>query len=90
MLVYDWMWWGHLTIQNLTWRCVEVCGRAWRDVQRCAEVCAEVHGGVCRGMQRYSEMCGGVCGSVQRCARRCAEVVGKKSGFYVRFLNAGI
>ena len=82
----------------------EVCGGAWRDMQRCAEVCAEVHGGVCRGMQRYTEMCGGVCGSVQKCRRcvevcrgvqrglqRCAEVVGKNQDFMlIRFLNADI
>ena len=36
MVVYDWMWWGHLTNQNL----------ACRDAQRCMEGCMEVCGDV--------------------------------------------
>ena len=49
MLVYDWMWWGQLTNQNLVWRCVKVC----RGMQRCVEVCGGVH----RGAQRCTEGC---------------------------------
>ena len=76
MLVYDWMWWGHLTIQNLAWRCTEVCGEMCRGmdggVWRCTEVWTEVHGKVRRG--------------AWGCAEVCAEVHGgggEKSGFYV-------
>ena len=42
MMVYDWMWWGQLTNQNLAQRCAEGC------TEGCAEVCGEVHGGVRR------------------------------------------
>ena len=52
MLVYDWMWWGQLTNQNLAWRCVEVLG-----VHGGAWGCTEVHGGVHRGVWRGAEGC---------------------------------
>ena len=52
MMVYDWMWWGQLTNQNLAQRCAEgcteVCGGAWRCTKGCAEVRGGVHGGVRR------------------------------------------
>ena len=85
MLVYDWMWWGQLTNQNLVQRCAEgcteVCGGAQRGVRRCAEGCAEVHGGARRG--------------AQRCTEGCVEVRGGGGGknqdfMFILFLNAGV
>ena len=57
MLVYDWMWWGQLTNQNLVQRCAEVHGGVRRGAQRCTEVCR----GVCRG------------GAHRGCTEGCAE-----------------
>ena len=45
MLVYDWMWWGQLTNQNLVQRCTGVHGGAQR--------CAEVRGGVRGSARRF-------------------------------------
>ena len=61
MLIYDWMWRGHLTNQNLA--------------QRCVEGCAEVHGGVYGGAWRCVEGCVAVHRNVQRCMEGCAKVV---------------
>ena len=38
MLVYDWMWWGQLTNQNLVQRCAEGCVEVCRGARRCAVV----------------------------------------------------
>ena len=70
MLVYDWLWWGQLTNQNLAQRCTEVHGVARSGVWRCMEGCAEVCGGVQRGARKCTEVCGGVHGGVQRGVRR--------------------
>ena len=72
MLVYDWMWWGQLTNQNLARRGTEVrggvCGGAQRGARRCMEGCTEVHGGVHGGARRCArrcvEVCRGVCGGM--------------------------
>ena len=80
MLVYDWMWWGQLTNQNLVQRGAEVCRGVRRGTRRCTEVC----GGVCRGARRCAEECmevrrgaqRGAWRDVQRCAEGCAEVHG--------------
>ena len=50
MLVYDWMWWGHLNNQ--------------KGVHR--GVCRGVHRGVCGGVHRgvHGGVCGGVHGGV--------------------------
>ena len=84
MLVYDWMWWGQLTNQNLVWRGAEVCGGAQRGaqrgVQRCMEVCRGAQRGAWRDVRRCAEGCAEVHGGVHRGVRggvqRCAEVCG--------------
>ena len=78
MLVYDWMWRGHLTNQNL----------AWRGAQRCAEGCVEVHEGVCRGgvqrgVQRGEEGC-------MEVHRGCAEVCGVVRRGVYRLVHRGV
>ena len=74
MLVYHWMWWGHLTNQNLAWRdarrCAGVCGGA----RSCMDGCAEVYGGVHGGVQRCTEGHRGVHGGAWRGAQRYMEV----------------
>ena len=60
MLVYDWLWWGQLTNQNLAWRCAEVR----RDLH------GGLHGGLCRGALRCTEVHRGA----WRGAWRCMEV----------------
>ena len=87
MLVYDWMWWGQLTNQNLAQRCAEVRGGALRYARRYVWRCVEVCRGMCGGAWRCAEVHGG--------AWRCAEVCGgggeKNQDFMlIRFLNAGI
>ena len=37
MLVYDWLWWGQLTNQNLARRCEEVRGGVHRGARRDAQ-----------------------------------------------------
>ena len=49
MLVYDWLWWGQLTNQNLAWRGAEGCAEVHGGVQRYTEV----HGGVRAGVRRW-------------------------------------
>ena len=86
MLVYDWMWWGQLTNQNLVRRGVRRCGGvhggvwrvrravwrgAWRSMERCTEVCGGVRRGVWRGVRRCTEGCVEVHGAVRRCAELC-------------------
>ena len=75
MLVYDWMWWGHLTNQNLVQRDARrgaqrgVQRGAWRGVWR---VCR----GVCRGVHRgFTEGCAEGCmeGYMEGCTEGCAE-----------------
>ena len=70
--VYDWMWWGQLTNQNLVQRCTEVC----RGAQRSAWRCVEVRRDVLRGAQSCEEVCGGAQRGAWRCAEECAEVHG--------------
>ena len=45
MLVYDWMWRGQLTNQNLAQRGAQRCTEVRRGAWRCTEGCVEVHGG---------------------------------------------
>ena len=67
MLVYDWMWWGQLTNQNLVWRGVQRCTEG---AQRCMEGCVEVRRGAWRCAEGYVEVHGGVHGGAQRGACR--------------------
>ena len=94
MLVYDWMWWGHLINQNLEWRCAEV----HEGARRCAGGYIEVHGGGGEKNQDFmfirflnagisldvvgtlnqSESCTEVHEGVRRGTQRCRAVVGEK------------
>ena len=61
MLVYDWMWWGHLTnqkagcMEGCTEGCVEGCteGCAEGCTEGCVEGCTEV---VAPGNHKFSEL----------------------------------